>query len=184
MERAPLAVLVAALLLTSCSDGQDGDPGADGAPVEFRKVITSSQLDGGCRTAEAVCAAWSGFRCPGEPEQLENDVLMACGTGDESDQPYLLSEADFIGGVESAAALRRERIDQWEVEIELDAEATDAFAELTADLVPDSAQVAIVVDDTVVSAPAVQTEVTDGVVRLAGDYTEAEAETLADRIAP
>jgi preprotein translocase subunit SecD len=183
MERVPLAALAAALLLTSCSDDKGGDPGAGDAPVEFRRVITSSQLDGACRAGASVCEAWGGFRCPGEPQQLEDGVLMACGTGDETDQPYLLSEPDFVGGVESAVALRRERIDQWEVEIELDAEATDAFADLTAALVPTYAQLAIVLDDTVLSAPAVQTPVTDGAIRLAGDYTEAEAESLADKLA-
>ena len=179
------ALTVGALLLAGCADDDPdgGDPPA-GVPVEVRRVVTSSHLDGGCRASETACDAWADFRCPGEPRMIGGGLLMACGTDDDADQPYLLGAAEIVGGVESAEAICRERIDQWEVEVVLDAEATEAFAELTAELVPTSAQLAIVVDEEVVSAPAVQTEITDGVVRLAGDYTQADAETLADRIAP
>ncbi len=181
------AMLVAGtLLLSSCAADtreRDGRPSA-ATPVEFRRVLSSSQLDGGCRTGAAVCGAWARFRCPGEPQRLSGDLLMACGVDDEADRPYLLAEAEIVGGVVSAEATRRERIDQWEVEVELDEDAADAFDELTAALVPTSAQLAIVLRGTVVSAPAVQTRVSDGVVRLAGDYAEADAESLAARIAP
>lgn len=189
------AVLGAVLTLAGCAD--DGDDDQDGsaaptttavppptrtpAPVEFRRVITSSHLDGGCRADKATCDAWAGFGCPGEPQRL-GDELMACGAGDDADQPYLLAAAEIVGGVESARPAHREGAAQWEVEIELDPAATKAFALLTADLVPHSDQLAIVLDEVVVAAPAVQTRITDGRVRLAGDYTEAEAEALAGRL--
>lgn len=185
MRRLGTALLAAALLLVGCADeGDDGDqPGSADPSVEVRRVVTSSQLDGGCRAGTVPCEAWEDFRCPGDPQELSDGLLMTCGAGDEEDQPYLLTAAEIVGGVASAEAVDRARIDQWEVEIELDTEGTARFADLTADLVPTSGQLAIVLDGTVVSAPAVQTIVTDGVIRLAGDYTRADAERLADQLA-
>lgn len=199
------AAVVAALVLAGCAgSGEDeGDGGsrppsattgttgtARPVPVEFRRVITSSHLAGACvadgagePSAEA-CAAWAGFDCPGAPLRLDGDVLMACGHGDEADQPYLLAAAEIVGGVESAVPAHRSGAAQWEVAVELEPAATTAFADLTADLVANSGQLAIVVDAVVVAAPAVQTEITDGQVRLAGDYTETEAHELAGRLAP
>lgn len=180
------ALVAGAVLLAGCSDpDQDGDDSRPAeVPVEFRAVITSSHLEGGCQDDAAACEAWEGFECPGEPQQLSGDRVLACGTGDDADQGYLLAAASFVGGIADAEPANHQGAAQWEVEVELDNDATRSFAALTADLVPNSAQIAIVLDEEVLAAPAVQTEITDGVFRLAGDYTEEEAEALADRLEP
>jgi preprotein translocase subunit SecD len=127
---------------------------------------------------------WADFSCPGDAEHLDGDLLMACGTGKDADQPYLLAAPEIVDGVAGARAGNRRGAAQWEVELQLDEEATRAFAELTAELVRTYAPIGIVLDDVVLAAPAVQEPVSNGVVRLAGDYTEDEAEALADRLAP
>ena len=185
LRRLGAALVAVPLLLAGCADDGDSDGGDEnGAAVEFRRVVTSSPLAGGCHATGMACDAWARFSCPGEPEHLDGDLLMACGADDKADRPFLLGPAEIVGGVESAEAVDRERIDQWEVELRLEPGAAEEFAALTAELVPDSAQLAIVLDEEVVSAPAVQTEVTDGVIRLAGDYTEDDAERLADELDP
>ena len=64
------------------------------------------------------------------------------------------------------------------VNITLDSEGTEAFAEATADLVDDNGQIVIILDGEVQSAPAVQDEITSGEVSITGDYTLEEAQAL------
>ncbi len=177
-------VLPLGLALAGCGADDSPAPDTEEAPLELRKVVTSSHLDGACRADAAACEAWAGFSCPAEAVGLDDDLLMACGTGDESDQPFLLGAPEITGGVAAARTVHRSGAAQWEVELELDEDATEAFAALTAELVPTYAQIGIVLDGVVLAAPAVQEPVSDGLVRLAGDYTEEEARELAGRIAP
>lgn len=179
-----LAVALAALVLPLAGCGDDSPtPEPDGAQVEFRKVVTSSHLDGACRADAPTCAAWAGFTCPAEAVGLDGDLLMACGTGDDAERSFLLGAPEITGGVAGAEVRNRNGAAQWEVELHLDEDATRAFAALTAELVPTYAPMGIVLDGVVLAAPAVQEPVDDGVVRLAGDYTEEEAEELADLLA-
>jgi SecD/SecF fusion protein len=65
------------------------------------------------------------------------------------------------------------------VNLSLDSEGTEAFAEATADLAADNGQIVIILDDQVESAPAVQSEITGGNVSITGNYTIDEAKALA-----
>lgn len=64
------------------------------------------------------------------------------------------------------------------VNITLDAEGTEAFAEATRDLVADNGKIVIILDGEVQSAPAVQSEITGGQVSITGNYTLDEAKSL------
>lgn len=64
------------------------------------------------------------------------------------------------------------------VNLELDAAGTKAFADATRDLAADHGQIVIVLDGEIQSAPAVQTEITDGRVSITGQYTLEEAQSL------
>lgn len=64
------------------------------------------------------------------------------------------------------------------VNIELDADGTQAFADASRDLVVDHGQIVIILDGEVNSAPAVQSEITDGKVQITGNYTQDAAKAL------
>ncbi|MFB6721733.1 hypothetical protein ACFCV3_16275 [Kribbella sp. NPDC056345] len=70
----------------------------------------------------------------------------------------------------------------WLVMLTLDAAGTKTFATLTGQLVkarPPANQLAIVVNDRVVSAPSVSAPITGGRVQIAGSFTSKEAKQLA-----
>lgn len=66
----------------------------------------------------------------------------------------------------------------WAVNIELDDAGTQAFAEASKDLAPTHGKIVIILDGEVNSAPAVQSEITDGRVQITGNYTQDEAKNL------
>ena len=67
-----------------------------------------------------------------------------------------------------------------EVGIEFDAEGTKLFADLTKENI--GKQIAIFLDGQVISAPTVQTEITDGKAVITGNFTLDEAKKLAQRL--
>ncbi|MDR1088360.1 MAG: protein translocase subunit SecD [Coriobacteriales bacterium] len=64
------------------------------------------------------------------------------------------------------------------VNLDLNAEATEAFAEVTRELVATNGKIAIILDGAIQSAPAVQSAITDGNVAITGDYTLSDANSL------
>ncbi len=67
-----------------------------------------------------------------------------------------------------------------EVAIEFDAEGTKMFADLTKENI--GKQIAIFLDGEVISAPTVQTEITDGKAVITGNFTLEEAKKLSQRL--
>jgi preprotein translocase subunit SecD len=70
----------------------------------------------------------------------------------------------------------------WQIEIELTPSASERFSDITTRLV--GKQLAIVVDDQVVSAPTVAEPITSGHTLITGVFSEREARDLAARLAP
>lgn len=64
------------------------------------------------------------------------------------------------------------------VNLTLDQEGTEAFAQATRDLAPTNGQIVIILDNEIQSAPAVQSEITGGQVSITGNYTLEEAQAL------
>ena len=64
------------------------------------------------------------------------------------------------------------------VNLQLDSEGAQAFADTTKELADDKGKIAIVLDGVVKSAPAVQSAITDGRVQITGNYSSEEANNL------
>ena len=62
--------------------------------------------------------------------------------------------------------------------ITLDSEGAQAFADATKELAPTKGKIVIILDNEVQSAPAVQSEIPDGNVKITGNYTLEEAQSL------
>ncbi len=65
------------------------------------------------------------------------------------------------------------------VNIELDEEGKQAFAEASTELYSSKGQIVIILDNEVNSAPAVQSAITDGKVQITGNYSLNQAKSLA-----
>lgn len=64
------------------------------------------------------------------------------------------------------------------VNLTLDSEGTEAFAQATREMAPTNGQIVIVLDGQIQSAPAVQSEITGGQVAITGGYSLEEAQSL------
>lgn len=73
---------------------------------------------------------------------------------------------------------RSETSTDYAVNVKLDSEGAQAFAEATAELASTNGKIVIILDGEVQSAPAVQSEIPDGDVSITGSYTLDEAKAL------
>ena len=71
---------------------------------------------------------------------------------------------------------------QWVVELTLNDEGTQAFATATSELASSNGQIAIWMDDQMISAPAVEKAITNGQAMITGDFDSESATTLANQI--
>ncbi|ODT99561.1 MAG: hypothetical protein ABS81_25495 [Pseudonocardia sp. SCN 72-86] len=135
-------------------------------------------LLGACSTAVEGSAA---------PARIEFRTVLA--TGDvgqgglrlrgEDGVSYLLGPAE-IDGTQVASAEVENESGSWVVQVAFTPAGATAFADLSGRNV--GKQLAIVVDGALVSAPTVQFAITDGVVQISGNFDQATATRLADRI--
>ena len=105
-------------------------------------------------------------------------LLAADGSAKYRLGPALISAADVTRA--SAKAPRGNA--GWEVDIRLTPDASKRFSDITSRLV--GRQIAIVVEERVVTAPTVVGRITGGEVVIVGNFTEQEARDLAERLAP
>ena len=103
------------------------------------------------------------------------------GTG----QTYRSVEAGTYTPLITGANITRVTVDRasetgsdYAVNLTLDAEGTEAFAQATRDLAPTNGQIVIILDGQIQSAPAVQAEITTGEVSITGNYSIADAQSL------
>ena len=68
------------------------------------------------------------------------------------------------------------------VTLDFDGEATETFADVTRSMAGTQELFAIVLDGTVLSAPTVNTPITNGSAQISGDFTVGEAESLANSL--
>ena len=159
-----LAALLMVLLTACTSVGGEAVPQGT-APAPPTGTVTA-QADVRFRPVEEVVAG--GQAEP--PDRLADDdgVVYRLGPaiGDMTRFEQVGVEEAEYGG--------------WVVTIVLGAEDAQAFGQWTADNV--GKQLAIVVDDVVVSAPTIQAAIPGGTVQITGPFTREEAEELADAI--
>jgi hypothetical protein len=110
----------------------------------------------------------------------ERSVVLLATDGNEKFAlgPSLISTAD----VARASAKPLVGMEGWQIEIALTPSASERFSDITTRLI--GKQLAIVVDDQVVSAPTVAEPITSGHALITGVFTEREARDLAARLAP
>jgi preprotein translocase subunit SecD len=109
-----------------------------------------------------------------------NEPLLTC---DESGIKYLLSAAMIEGTQlsDANAGIPQQSV-QWVVDLSFRSGARETFADVTQSLAGTGEQFAIVLDGQVISAPTVISPITGGNAQITGDFTQEEAETLANSL--
>jgi preprotein translocase subunit SecD len=126
---------------------------------------------------------FEAFSCPagGRPPKVDDDPSKPLITCDEAGNKYLLSVA-MIEGTDLAGASTRPPDAQsveWGVDLDFDRKGTDTFADISRALVGTQKQFAIVLDGQVISAPTMNGLILDGNAQITGQFTQAEADSLA-----
>lgn len=80
--------------------------------------------------------------------------------------------------IESAKIERETTSPNFLVDIELDADGTEALAEASKELVSTKGKIAIIFDNVIISALPMQTEILDGAIGISNNYSSAEAKSL------
>jgi preprotein translocase subunit SecD len=137
--------------------------------------------------------AYNSFTCPqdGTPVNVEDDPkkpLVTCEWNPDAkvSQKYLLSAAMIEGqDLDSAAAVIPQNQVNYVVSLDFNGTGTDAFTKISQALVcpsgtvPPCRQFAVVLDGQVLSAPTMNSLITNGQAQIEGNFTEASAKSLA-----
>jgi hypothetical protein len=187
---APLAVT--AVLLSACGSGSSSSsagaagttaPASSGS-LELRPVyaryaqgvpLGDSQL--GPTVPKDLLSAMRHHDCSAQPSELQG-MLLICG---DDKTVYLLKAPLVDGGVASAAPAHIGGQKEWYVKLSLDPQATDTLSQATQSMA--GSELAIVLDNQVLSAPIIDSSMADGHVVVTGNLDQAQATKLAHRLA-
>ena len=131
----------------------------------------------------ASVAAFQEFTCPpaGEPVDVVDDPDKPLVTCDQNGTKLLLSTA-LIEGTDLDAAdtlAPNQSSVEWGVNLDFNRDGTEEFARISQALVGTEKQFAVVLDGQVISAPTMNGLINDGNAQITGQFTEAEARSLA-----
>ncbi len=110
----------------------------------------------------------------------DQDALLKIDSGQQNVELATGAYEPFMTGddITSVSVSQQTGTSYYEVDLVLNSEGTEKFAEVSKELAPTNGRIAIVLDGTVVSAPAVQSEITGGRVAITGSYSLDEAKSL------
>lgn len=110
----------------------------------------------------------------------DQDALLKINSGQEDVELAQGTYTAFMTGddITNVTVSQEQGKSTYEVDITLNAEGTQKFAEVSAELAPTHGRIAIVLDGVVKSAPAVQSTISNGRVAITGNFTLDEAKSL------
>jgi preprotein translocase subunit SecD len=141
----------------------------------------------------ALQAAFQAYDCSNPPSDVgdapDDEPLVTCES--DGSVKYILGPVELSGSAITDASSGLETTSsggttgRWVVNITLDGEGTDIFADISQRLYGATApqnQFAFVLDGSVISAPSMNGLITDGRPSISGSFTEETAKTLADQL--
>jgi len=151
-------------------------------PVPTNKSSVQDMLKRTRSPDQASQAAFAAFTCDDAGDQVDDPVkpLLAC---DDEGQKYLLSPAIIQGTQLSDAGfgIPQNQVN-YVVNLDFNGDATKVFADVTRAIVGTNEQFAIVLDGQVLSAPVVNSPITDGNAEISGNFTAASSKSLANSL--
>ena len=146
-------------------------------PVYARYTPGAPSVDQlGPQAPKDVADSLKGFDCSSGSQELQGMLLTCDGAG----VVFLLKDPLSTGGVSSAVAKPIHGEKLWFVKVALDPQATSTLSKAV-DTMPGT-ELALVVDDHVVSAPIIDPSMKDGTLGVVGDYDEQQAKALAAQL--
>jgi preprotein translocase subunit SecD len=130
----------------------------------------------------ASVKAFNDYECPprGQTAVVEDNPDQPLVTCDDTGLKYLLSASMIEGtALRSASAGIPNQSVNWVVNLAFDGPGTEEFTQISRTLVGTDKQFAIVLDGQVISAPTMNGLITNGEAQIEGDFTQAEATSLA-----
>lgn len=169
-------------------DGQGGQASQDPSPTEqpaqpsvgegelAEPLVWMDNPDAASRKA------FNQYQCPpeGETALVDDNPDKPLVTCDDQGVKYLLSVA-MIEGTElksADAGIPQDSV-SWAVDLAFDSGGTEKFTEISRALYNTDKQFAIVLDGQVISAPTMNGIITNGEAQITGDFSQAEATSLA-----
>ena len=152
------------------------------APVPTDKSSINEQLAWMRSPDAGSLADFQAFTCEAAADQADDPSkpLLAC---DEDGNKYLLSPAIIEGTQLDDADYGIPQNDvNYAVTLDFNGEASNKFADVTTSMAGTSELFAIVLDGVVLSAPQVNQPITNGSAQITGDFTSAEAQSLANSL--
>ena len=104
-------------------------------------------------------------------------MLMVCGA---DKTVFLLKDPLVTGGVTSAKAAHIGHQKQWFLRVQLDDAGTSTLSQATQSMA--GSELAMVLDDQVLSAPVIDSSMADGHLVVTGDLDQAQATKLATKL--
>ncbi|HEX4976392.1 MAG TPA: protein translocase subunit SecD [Nocardioides sp.] len=177
------------------------EPTAEGSPAEQPSVppaqVEGAPVDQPLQWVDNPGQEWlqkfANFTCPEKGETTEpiaDNPRQPIVTCDEDGVKYLLSSAPIEGTqiTRAEAGIPQNEIG-WVVTLGFDRKGRDTFAEVTraiagatSPLTGQQKQFAIVLDGQVISAPVVDEVIPNGEAIIRGDFSQEEAQTLANSL--
>jgi preprotein translocase subunit SecD len=137
-------------------------------------------------TQEQAAAEYATLTCSSDEDaardvDLPDSYLATCS--EDGSTKYLLGPTVIEGtDVTSASAGTMQQTGEWVVTVDFNSQASSTWATYTAQAAAARSAVAIVLDGRVVSAPTVQSAITGGSTQITGNFTQTDAETLANQL--
>jgi preprotein translocase subunit SecD len=128
-------------------------------------------------------AAFQQFTCDDADKQPDNPAkpLLACDR--KGTTKYLLSPAMIEGTQLDGASSGIPQNDvKYVVNLDFNGTATGTFADVTRAIVGTQKQFAIVLDGVVLSAPVVDSPITNGQAQISGNFTQSSSQSLANSL--
>jgi preprotein translocase subunit SecD len=151
-------------------------------PVPTDKSSVADMLKWTRNPDQVSSAKFSAFTCAEADKQVDDPSkpLLAC---DSQGQKYLLSPAIIQGTQLDNASYGIPPNDvNYVVNLDFNGDATKVFADVTRAIVGTNEQFAIVLDGKVLSAPVVNSPITDGNAEISGNFTAASAKSLSNSL--
>jgi len=132
-----------------------------------------------------LCRA--GTAAPTVPESRTSQIVACAGQAQDGQWMRYVLDPVVIAGTDVASAVARNSGTDtgWEVDLDFDAAGARAFAAVTqrlATLTTPGNQIALEVDGSVLSAPAIASPITGGKAVISGTFDQAQAQQLAAQL--
>ena len=124
----------------------------------------------------------SGFDPETAIQELGATAQLTFRKGTSADGEIVLEGSDVRRAAAAYGPLTANGVSEYYVQLELEDSGKTKFAEATTELAQENGQISIWMDDQMISAPYVNTAITDGVATISGSFTQESAVSLADRI--